>query len=64
MFNIPRDLTILGEDMGIYGSDLFELCQYTDKHCDGEDMPFVVSHLTSCGPIFKELCEFMGGSLS
>ena len=45
------------EDMCIYGWKLLELCYYTCKscvhnHCDGEEIMFLICHVTSRKPMF------------
>ena len=34
------------------------------KHCDGEDIMFLICHMTSREHMFEGLCEFMSGSPS
>ena len=55
--------------MEVYGWELLVLFHYADKSCDhkhrdGDDIKFLICHVTSRDYMFKGLCEFMGESSS
>ena len=55
--------------MQIYGWKLLVVCHqpdksYDHKHCDSEELMFLIGHVTSRQHMLKRLYEFMGGNPS
>ena len=65
IFNLLRDL--IERSRQFIEWKPLKVCHNREKssdhcYCDSEDIKFSICHLTSCDYIFKELCEFKGGS--